>query len=70
MFDFNAFTNAVINANKELYEYINTHMSSSDLEESKTIGFGGDNSLNIDLIAEKKFLLNIFKTLEIYIQKK
>ncbi len=56
MFDFNAFTNAVINANKELYEYINTHMSSSDLEESKTIGFGGDNSLNIDLIAEKIFI--------------
>ncbi len=56
MFDYNSFTNAVIEANKELYEYINTHMSSSDLEESSTIGYGGDNTLKIDLIAENIFI--------------
>lgn len=66
MFDYNSFTNAVIEANKELYEYINTHMSSFDLEESKTIGFGGDNSLNIDLIAENIFINHLQKFGDIY----
>lgn len=56
MFDYNSFTKAVIRANKELYEYITTHMVSSDLEESKTIGYGGDKTLNIDLIAENIFI--------------
>lgn len=56
MFDYSSFTNEVIEANKELYEYINTHMSLTDLNESNTIGFGGDNSLNIDLIAENIFI--------------
>jgi len=59
MFDYNSFTNAVINANKELYEYINTHMDSSDLEESSTVGYGGDNTLNIDLIAENFFIKHL-----------
>lgn len=59
MFDYNSFTNAVIKANKELYEYINTHMDSSDLEESSTIGYGGDNTLNIDLIAENIFIKHL-----------
>lgn len=62
MFDYNSFTNAVIEANKELYEYINTHMDSSDLNESLTIGYGGDKTLNIDIIAENIFI----KHLEIY----
>ncbi len=56
MFNYEAFTKAVVNANKELYEYINTHLSSSDFKESHTIGYGGDNSLNIDLIAENIFI--------------
>lgn len=56
MFDYNSFTNAVIQANKELYEYINIHMTQSDLEEASSIGYGGDKSLNIDLIAEKIFI--------------
>ena len=56
MFDYNCFTKTVIEANKELYEYINTHMVSLDLEDSKTIGYGGDNTLNIDIIAEKIFI--------------
>ena len=59
MFDYNSFTNAVINANKELYEYINTHMDSSDFEESSTVGYGGDNTLNIDLIAENFFIKHL-----------
>lgn len=56
MFDYNSLRNEVIEANKELYEYINTHMTLCDLESSQTIGYGGDNSLNIDLIAEKIFI--------------
>ena len=56
MFDYNSFTKRVIEANKELYGYINTQMSSLDLEESKTIGYGGDKTLNIDIIAEKIFI--------------
>ncbi len=56
MFDYNSFTKAVIRANKELYEYITTHMVLNDLKESKTIGYGGDNTLVIDLIAEKIFI--------------
>ncbi len=56
MFDYNSFTKAVIEANKELYEYINTHMTSFDLEETNTIGYGGDKTLNIDIIAEKIFI--------------
>lgn len=59
MFDYNSFTNAVIEANEELYWYINTHMSSSDLEESLTVGYGGDNTLNIDLIAENIFIKHL-----------
>ena len=56
MFDYSSFTNAVINANKELYGYINTHMTQSDLQESSTIGYGGDKTLNIDIIAENIFI--------------
>jgi len=65
-FDYNAFTNAVIKANKELYEYINTHMTPLDLEPSNTIGFGGDNSLNIDLKAEKLFIKHLQKFGDIF----
>lgn len=66
MFDYSSFTKAVIKANQELYEYINIHMSSSDLEESSTIGFGGDNSLKIDLIAEEFFIKHLQKFGDIY----
>lgn len=66
MFDYNSFSNAVIKANKELYEYINTHMSSFDLEESNTIGYGGDNSLRIDLFAEEIFIKHLDKFGDIY----
>lgn len=55
-FDYNAFTNAVIKANKELYGYLKTHITTFDLQYSHTTGFGGDNSLNIDLKAEEIFI--------------
>lgn len=66
MFDYDSFHNDVILANKELYEYINTHLSSDDIKESQTIGFGGDNSLNIDLIAEKIFIKHLSKYGDIF----
>ncbi|AXH11839.1 inositol monophosphatase family protein [Halarcobacter bivalviorum] len=56
MFDYNSFTKAVIQANKELYGYINTHMTQADLQESSQIGFGGDKTLQIDIIAENIFI--------------
>lgn len=61
-FDYNSFINEVIKANKEIYEYLNTHLTPYDIQPSNTIGFGGDNSLNIDLKAEKIFIkyLSIF----------
>ena len=52
----NSFIEAVILANKELYTYINTNLSLNDYEYTNTIGFGGDNSLKIDLIAENIFI--------------
>jgi len=59
MFDYNSFTNAVIKANKELYSYLNTSLSSLDFEESNSVGYGGDNTLNIDIIAEKIFIKHL-----------
>jgi len=51
-----SFINAVIEANKELYTYINNHLTNDDLTYSNTTGFGGDNSLKIDLYAENLFI--------------
>lgn len=65
-FDYNSFTNAVIKANEEIYEYLNTHLTPFDLQFSDTIGFGGDNSLNIDLKAEKIFIKYLEKFGDIY----
>lgn len=66
MFDYNSFTSAVIKANKELYGYINTHMTKEDLEESSSIGFGGDKTLNIDIIAENIFIKYLSSFGDIY----
>ncbi len=52
----NAFIADCIKANKQIYEYINTHISSLDYEQNGQIGFGGDKSLNIDLFAENIFI--------------
>ena len=62
----NSFIEAVILANKELYTYINTNLSLNDYKYTNTIGFGGDNSLNIDLIAENIFIKHLEKFGNIY----
>lgn len=55
----NAFIKDCIKANKQIYEYINTHISSLDYKQSGQIGFGGDKSLNIDLFAENIFIKHL-----------
>ena len=55
----NNFIKAVLSSNKELYTYIHTNLNSRDLSYSNTIGYGGDNSLNIDLYAEKLFIKDL-----------
>jgi myo-inositol-1(or 4)-monophosphatase len=62
----NSFIEAVILANKELYTYINTNLSLNDYEYTNTIGFGGDNSLKMDLIAENIFIKHLEKFGNIY----
>lgn len=62
----NSFIEAVILANKELYTYINTNLSLHDYEYTNTIGFGGDNSLKMDLIAENIFIKHLEKFGNIY----
>jgi len=57
-----SFIKAVILANKELFSYINNKLKIDDLEYSNKIGFGGDKTLNIDLIAENIFI----KYLEVF----
>lgn len=51
-----SFIKAVILANKELFLYINNDLTTEDLSYSNQIGFGGDKTLNIDLIAENLFI--------------
>ena len=62
----NSFIEAVILANKEFYTYINTNLSLNDYEYTNTIGFGGDNSLKMDLIAENIFIKHLEKFGNIY----
>ncbi len=50
------FIEAVISANQKLFTYINNELKKNDFLYSNTIGFGGDNSLNIDLFAENIFI--------------
>lgn len=50
------FIEAVILANKKLFTYINTNLSLNEYEYTNTTGFGGDNSLKMDLIAENIFI--------------
>ena len=51
-----SFIKAVILANKELFTYINKKLKEEDLNYCQKIGFGGDKTLNIDLIAENLFI--------------
>ena len=55
----NNFIEAVILANKELHTYLNTNLSLNDYEYTNITGFGGDNSLKIDLIAENIFIKHL-----------
>ncbi len=52
----NSFIEAVILANKELYKHILNNLSLNDYEYTNIIGFGGDNCLKMDLIAENIFI--------------
>lgn len=61
-----AFIEAVILANKELFDYINNNLSLNDFEYTNITGFGGDNSLKIDLIAENIFIKHLEKFGNIY----
>ena len=65
-FDKKTFIEAVILANKELHTYINTNLSSKDYEYTNTTGFGGDNSLKMDLLAENIFIKHLEKFGNIY----
>lgn len=60
------FIEAVILANKELYTYIKENLSLNDYEYTNSIGFGGDNSLKMDLIAENIFIKHLEKFGNIY----
>ena len=61
-----SFIQAVINANKELYTYINTKLSTKDYEYTDSTGFGGDKSLNMDIIAENIFIKHLEEFGNIY----
>lgn len=61
-----SFNESVINANKEIYKYIKNELTFKDYQYSNTVGFGGDNSLNIDLITEKIFIKYLSKFGNIY----
>lgn len=65
----NAFIKECIKANQEIYEYLTTHISSTDYNYSNTIGVGGDNSLNIDLICEKLFIKHLLPFGNIYTEE-
>lgn len=58
-FNKNLFIKAVFLANQEIYKYINLKLSQKDLQYSNNIGFGGDNSLNMDLLAEQIFIKHL-----------
>lgn len=60
------FISDCIKANKQIYEYINTHISTDDLNYSGKVGFGGDKTLNIDFKAEEIFILHLKKYGSIY----
>ena len=52
----NSFIKAVIDANKELGTYLDTKLTKKDFTQTSSIGYGGDKTLHIDLIAENIFI--------------
>ena len=61
-----SFIEAVKLANKEIYTYLNTNLSFKDFQYTNTTGFGGDNSLNMDLTAENIFIKYLKEYANIY----
>ena len=43
---------AIIKSNMEIFEYIRNNLKKEDYLYTNQIGFGGDNSLKIDIIFE------------------
>ncbi len=64
------FIQACLEANKELKNYIDTELTKEDLEYGGTIGYGGDNSLNIDLKAEQIFIDHLLPFGDIYSEER
>ena len=58
-FNKNKFIEAIKLANSELITYINSNLQDSDLTYTNVTGFGGDNSLKIDIIAENIFIRHL-----------
>ena len=58
-FDKERFIEAIKLANLELITYINSNLQDSDLTYTNVTGFGGDNSLKIDIIAENIFIRHL-----------
>ena len=50
---------SIINANLEILDYFEKSLKKEDFSYSNQIGFGGDNSLKIDLIFEDIFIKNL-----------
>lgn len=58
------FIQSSIEANREIYKFINSNLDSSYFEY-EDIGFGGDRGLKIDRVAEEIFVKHLFKFGEI-----
>lgn len=61
-----SFIKAVILANKEICNYIEEKITLDDYEYTNINGFGGDNSLKIDLILEQIFINHLMPFGNIY----
>ena len=61
-----SFIKAVILANKEICTYIDEKITLNDYEYTNINGFGGDNSLKIDLIFEEIFIKHLLEFGNIY----
>ncbi len=55
----NEIIKAVLNANKEIYEYINNSLTAEDFGYSGIIGAGGDDSALMDMKAESIFVKHL-----------
>jgi len=53
------FIKAVLKANKEILTYLEQDLTKDDFEYTNKSGFGGDNSLKIDLIFENIFIKHL-----------